>query len=42
MGKWGTSSESAARLRLHLGSTGHTAAKAETMGYEQAHRRVFD
>jgi hypothetical protein len=38
----GTSSESEARLRLHLGSKPRTAATAETTGYARGFRRAFD
>jgi len=38
----GTSSESEARLRLHLGSKPRNAATTETTGYARAFRRAFD
>jgi hypothetical protein len=38
----GTSSESEARLRLHLGSKLRTAATTETTGYARAFRRAVD
>jgi len=38
----GTSSESEARLRLHLGSKPRNAATAETTGYARAFRRAAD
>jgi|HubBroStandDraft_6_1064221.scaffolds.fasta_scaffold1281154_2 hypothetical protein len=41
-GKGGTSSESEARLRFHLGSTRRNAAKGGTTGYARAFRRAFD
>ncbi|SRR6266700_3110797 len=41
-GRGGTSSESDARLRLHLDSKPRNAAKCETTGRSRASRRAFD